>query len=283
MTPFNDEFLFITEQNPYRLDYMQNGEFKAPALTRKNADFIEAVVGLDSNYAKDNIVTKVPSDGYNPEINATKSNGMYCGSSAYWFNEMQKPGADFSYCLLGAIIAVDITNSTHLEASDNGRKVMREIICSKCSNVDDLKKRINIPFKADNKEHLISLMCRRTATKKKDSDRYNLSFATKFCSYAAKYLKCNIEYPKYDNVVSDALPDYMNIYLKEITNKRYYKINDYEQRQFKDDEIKMRDYRLNIYQRYNDDILKIVSNLKAHNINITIEEFDHIIWYGFKG
>ena len=43
----------ISKPDPYALDYVDGRPDKLPALTRKNADFLEAVVRLDSNYAKD--------------------------------------------------------------------------------------------------------------------------------------------------------------------------------------------------------------------------------------
>ena len=42
----------VNSDNPYVLDHIE-GKDTMPALTRKNADFIEAVVRLDSNYAKE--------------------------------------------------------------------------------------------------------------------------------------------------------------------------------------------------------------------------------------
>ena len=47
----------ITSENPYILDYLLCDK-KRPALTRKNADFIEAVIRLDSNYAKDSYINE---------------------------------------------------------------------------------------------------------------------------------------------------------------------------------------------------------------------------------
>lgn len=118
----------ITNINPYVLDYVSGRTDKLPASTRKNADFIEAVVHLDSNYAKD-LEVNPPSEGYDPEVNAESSNGKYCGSTAYWFEEMKTLNCDFRKCVLGAVIAIDSTNSTHLEAAILGRKSMRDVIC----------------------------------------------------------------------------------------------------------------------------------------------------------
>lgn len=99
-----------SNENPYVLDYVAGRTDKLPALTRKNADFIEAVIHLDSNYAKD-LEINPPSNGYDPELNVESSNGKYCGSTAYWFNEMKKPNCDFKKCVLGAVISLSFAKN----------------------------------------------------------------------------------------------------------------------------------------------------------------------------
>lgn len=268
----------IHNENPYVLDYVDN-EYKLPALTLKNAKFIEAVVHLDSNYAKD-LEVNVPSENYDPEVNAESSQGMYCGSTAYWFNEMKKDNCNFRKCVLGAIIAIDSTNSTHLEAAYSGRKIMRDIICKKCSSYHDLLNMLNIPFDSSNHEHLISLLTKKTIAKKDNVPRYNLSFATKFCAYASIFLNANIKYSKYDNIVSDALPKYVKVYLNKIVNAREFKINSYQRKNLTDEEKYQ--YRLDVFEKYSRAINEIIESLVIENIFISREELDHIIWYGLK-
>lgn len=258
----------ITSENPYILDYLLCDK-KRPALTRKNADFIEAVIRLDSNYAKDSYINE-PSVGYEPEINAESSNGKYCGSSAYWFNEMKKPNSNFKKCVLGAVIAIDSANSTHLEAAVSGRKTMRDIICKKCNNYLDLIDMLNTPFEPTNHEHIISLLTAKTISKKDGKVRFNISFATKFCAYASIFLNSKIQYSKYDNIVSSALPDYSEIYLNEHKKQNEYKINDIQRRKL-DDEGNFQ-YRLNVYNDYQKTINRIIEKLKNDGINLTIEE-----------
>ncbi len=269
-----------SNENPYVLDYVAGRTDKLPALTRKNADFIEAVVRLDSNYAK-NLEINHPSGGYDPESNAEASNGKYCGSTAYWFNEMKKPNCDFKKCVLGAVIAIDSTNSTHLEAAFSGRKLMRDAICSKCKDWHGLVEMLNVKFNPSDPDHIISLLTVRTPAKKGGGARYNISFATKFCAYAAIYLNSQIKYSKYDNIVSDALPIYAEVYLNETKNAREYKINGYQTRNL--DDKGNYQYRLDVYEKYALTISKILDELRADKINLTKEEFDHIIWYGLKG
>ncbi len=270
----------VTDKNPYVLDYVSKRLDKLPALTRKNADFIEAVIHLDSNYAKDGEIN-APSEGYDPEDDAKISSRKYCGSTAYWFNEMQKQDCNFRRCVLGAVTAIDRTNSTHLEAAILGRKSMRDIICEHCRNYHDLVNLLNVPFTSSNHHHLIALLTAKTIAKKDGGARYNISFATKFCAYAAIYLNSKIKYSKYDNIVSDALPIYSKVYLNETKNAREYKINEYQTKKL--DDKGNYQYRLDVYGKYALTISKILNELRADKINLTKEEFDHIIWYGLKG
>jgi hypothetical protein len=268
----------IHSENPYVMDYVAE-RLKMPALTRKNADFIEAVVRLDSNYAKDFEIHE-PSENYDPEENAESSHGKYCGSTAYWFSELMKTNCNFRKCILGAVIAIDRTNTTHLEASYDGRKTMRNIICDYCNDYHDLVRMLEVPFKRDKHNHLISLLNQKTIAKKDDGARYNISFATKFCTYAAIFLDSQIRYSKYDNIVSDALPTYSKVYLGESKNAREYKINEYQRRNL-DDNGNFQ-YRLDVYGKYESAISRILNELRADGIYLTREEFDHIVWYGLK-
>lgn len=270
----------ISNSNPYVLDYVADRTDKLPALTRKNANFIEAVVHLDSNYAKD-LEINPPSEGYDPEVNAESSNSKYCGSTAYWFEEMKKPNCNFRECVLGAVIAIDSTNSTHLEAAILGRKSMRDVICMNCEDWHGLVEMLNVPFNPTNHNHIISLLTVKTIAKKDGGARYNISFATKFCAYAALFLDAQIKYSKYDNIVSDALPTYVKVYLGETKNAREYKINEYQRRNLDDDGNYQ--YRLDVYAKYENAISRILNELREDGIYLTREEFDHVVWYGLKG
>ncbi len=279
----------VSDANPYVLDKVDSSteKKKITALTKKNADFIKAVIRLDSNYG-DDFVSKSPAKGYDPE-NAKSTNKKNRGSTAYWFYEMKKNGCDFKKCVLGAIISIDSTNSTHLEAAyfekQDGTKVscrkgMRDIICDKCSDYKDLLQMLDQPFDAKNPDHLISLLTEKTFQIKDGKPRYNISFATKFCAYASFFLGATIKYPKYDNVVSDALPKYEKIYLNRKKKLKEYKIDHNKAKTMSDD--KNYQYRLDVYDKYSKTISEILKALKSDNINLTEEEFDHIVWYSMK-
>lgn len=269
-----------TSSNPYIMDYILYINNKIPALTRKNADFIEAIVRLDSNYAKESIIVP-PTEGFNPEINYSGSKGMYSGSIAYWFHAMRQEIYPFPTALLGAIIAVDRSNSTHLESSISGRLSMRDRICEICNNLQDFITEIEKEFYSEDNMHLISILSAPIPAKGKNGVRLNVSFASKFCDYASIYLGCQRKYSKYDDIVSAALPSYAKIYLNRDLKKNEFKVDNSKQSKMKDEE-KLK-YRLQIYEKYYQCIGTIIQVLKDENISLSREEFDHIIWYGFKG
>ncbi len=253
----------IHNDYPYILDYLCEDN-SITALTLKNSEFIEAVVGLDSNYSR--------------ESKDTPPDNKYGGSTFYWFNKMQN-GSNFKECLSEFISAIDRSNSTHLEASNDGEKSGRQIvldrILARCQNVDDLKHALENKIVDEN--HLIGVLCASMAAKR--GERYNLSFATKLCSYAAEYFKLSVQYPKYDNVVASNLPKYTMYYLNEDENANTYLINDAEKRRCKGDRAANLKLRLDKYNHYRKSLDSIKAKLCANNIDLSLSEIDHIIWY----
>ena len=253
----------IHTDNPYELDRLVFDEHY-PALTRKNADFIEAVVGLDSNYSKDSLIVE--------------PKGKYIGSIKYWFNQM-KSGGDFAHSVLMAITAIDSTNSTHLEASKDGRKILCDRITSACSNCQELEDMLKADFESDDTKHILSILTERIDDKS-GRVRYNLSFASKFCSYGALFLGLSTEYSKYDRIVSENLPIYAKCYLGKKYPASYFIIDSQQIKELSDEEKLL--YRLKIYREYSDTIKEIIDVLQKDGICINREELDHIIWYGRK-
>jgi hypothetical protein len=276
----------ITGSTPYDLDVMEYGETKLAALTEKNSHFIEAVINLDSNYKKQKNEVK-PDDKFNPETMFNDSKGLYCGSFNWWFKQMSMASseAEFKRAILGAVISIDSSNSTHLVSSVSGRMEMRNRICKACkkSNIDSLKALLNEQFESNNQNHLISVLTDKTTAIKKDKDgnesfRYNFSFASKFCAYASGFLNLKNQYPKYDKVVSKKLVNYVFAYLGEKLPKNYFKMpDDNSNPQKLAKELKIYEE----YWRYIDTILKIVN--KGKKDPLTYEQFDHIVWYANKG
>lgn len=260
--------------DPYSMDMVKG--FDIAALTRKNSNFIEAVLKLDSNYKKEQQAVP-PDDRFDLNTHASNSNGLYCGSAKFWFNEMTNTDSDYSYkeCVLGAVIAIDRSNSTHLETTENGRKKMARRIVKRCPDLDALIDCLSTPFESTDDSHLLSCMMRKGLKSIKDgSDMYYLSFASKFCSYASSSLDLTIDYSKYDNVVAKALPIYYQAYCKEIVRKTEFMVDNSISDKYHN--------RLDVYERYSDTIALILDALSKKD-HLSRDEFDHIIWYGMKG
>ena len=260
-------------KDPYIMDMVTG--FEIAALTKKNSNFIEAVLKLDSNYRKEQKAVP-PDDRFVLNEHACNSNGLYCGSTKFWFNEMTNSNSDYSYkeCVLGAVISIDRSNSTHLETTENGRKKMARRIVKRCPNIDELIDCLSTPFKADD-SHLISCMLRKGLKSIKDgSDMYYLSFASKFCSYASTFLNLQTDYSKYDNVVAKALPVYYQAYCNKNVRTTEFLVDNSTSDKYHN--------RLSVYEKYSDTIAVII-NAIGKSDRLSRDEFDHIIWYGMKG
>lgn len=267
-------FTLTSDPNPYILDYckLQNAP-ELPALTRKNANFITAVIKLDSNYGRDADVSNKPHKTFDP---LKSSKGKECGSTAFWFNKM-KNGGDFETCLAGAIVAIDRVNSTHLEASVDGRTIIRKRILKICSKYSDIVAELEKNLMDQN--HIIAEIAAPIGAKRGNtSNRYNVSFASKFCAYAAKYLETQQQYVIYDQVIASHLWLYVDAYLCEKLDKKTFDFYSYREKQIKKNQpIDIRKF----YLDYSQKIEKIIDQVGSQGISK--EEFDHIVWYCLKG
>lgn len=254
---------------PYALDRIAG----IPALTKKNSEFIEAVVTLlDSNYAKFFDKAFGPKDpSFDPKEEGYSFANNRGGSVAYWFDQMKSGQKDYETCLFCAICTIDVMNSTHLEAAENGRLEMTQRVMEKAPTLDELKAALRDPFSSEKENHLIALLSKPMASKNKESLRCNLSFASKFCSYAAQFLEAGVEYSIYDRIVSQNLPAYLKAYgVEKKPTKRQFdatSTNDHHQK-------------LVIYERYCDAIGKLIKAANEERINR--KTLDYIIWYASK-
>ena len=247
-------------------------------MTRKNADFIEAIVALDSNYKRDMTVIP-PDDGFDINRDFNDSKGKYCGSIRYWFEKMLDPNSNYSECVLGAVTAVDRSNSTHLETVFEGRKKMRDRIVEHYPNVITLRGAISIPFTSENWNHIIHKLTEGGLFSIKDnSEMFFISFASKFITYASIVLNNSYLHSKYDGVVSANLPLYAKLYLNKTFRKTKFKVN-----QNNGNFVAKREKGLRMYGEYVSTINGILEVLEKVNVELTREEFDHIVWYCTKG
>ena len=252
----------ISNKNPYILDYVK-GTSNIVALTRKNVEFMKAIISLDSNY-KD-------------EENIYNENG-----SNFWFKCMMDHSKPYDDCLKEAIIRIDIANSTHLESTENGREKMFQIIKKYCPNVERLKEAIVVNPSTNNRDNLFFELC-VTMTNRKNQKANNISFASKFIFYPRKYLNNDVTFSKYDKVVSESLSCYQKIYVdSSIKENRNKYLNNVDKRKNFDDKHKQI-YTYNTYINYMNAINEILDCLKRDNeIIINQNEFDSVVWYAFK-
>lgn len=173
----------------YDLDKIvdNNNTFYIYAITKKNVQFIETVVALDSNY-------------FNADL------------EKYYDNMEQDENFDDS--LFNAIRIINSTNHTRLSKNEmNGYK--NELL-----NIFNDYKSMKSKLTSDYDE-IVKRLCKYPGPNPKT--KYNISFASKICFYLHERFVGN-SYPKakYDKVVASNLPKYVNYYLKEyVPNKRF--------------------------------------------------------------
>ncbi len=259
-----------------RLSIFKLGGNDYVAITRDNADIIECILSFDATY----------SGGTG--VNA-KPNKRFGGSLAYWQNWANKIFAissattqekEYKRFVDELVEVVDRSNATHLTAAINGRGKTAKRITTKCKTLQDLKNELSKdPFIAKNgiedvdPNHILHKLSEPLPSKK-GSMRCNISFASKFCQFASKILGASYEYSKYDNIVSKALPAYINKYLNIKYNSGYFLTGG------KSLSEKTRKYAK--YCNCIDKILEKVNAGKSNSQQISREEFDHIVWYTNK-
>lgn len=256
--------------NPYKLDLIRIGKHTIAELSKKNANFIEAIVSIDSNYQGDD--------------DKTNEKG-----TAYWFNEMlnSKTIHPYEYCLEKCIEIIDNHNSTHLEATKDGRNNMKKIILGRCPSGEKLKKEVLVTPTTNGTNNLFFDLL-QTMDHKTGYKVNNISFASKFISYARKYLNNNdTSFSKYDKVVAENLSKYQKYYAddgKKVSKSKFLNKSS-DRRKLKTDIEKQR-YTYETYIKYMETIDDIQKNLIDENgikIELTREEIDHVIWYTSKG
>ncbi len=242
--------------NYYTFDLKSN----IPCFTEKNLLLVNALIEYNSDYS-------VTTDKNHPE---------YKESYAGILDSLKESFFDFSKTenLEKVVKSIDKINSTHL-STHNGIQLTVE----KISNIENLKERM----KQGDSEIVHDIA---SAV----SDRYNFSFATKFCAYVCEIaLGLYDKYCIYDNVVQSVLPLYIHQYAKD-TEKPYYKIihKNRPDRRIEStvSDLRSKDNRNSGegYKTYRGIIDNIIKGVETKdNIKITYSQFDHLVWYYFKG
>lgn len=243
----------IIESNPYIIDVDKNG---FPCFTQKNIDFITAIVGIDSNYS-------VAYDCNNPS------------SSSYLLRNVFP---DKKEILEKAVKLIDKENSTHLSVSGYKKG-------------GDNNKGITIMVNAMVKKVGISKL--RERIKNGDTkivneiadfipNRYNPSFASKFCAFCNRNCFNKDDYSIYDNVLKEIIPYYAYVYLGECHWKKISGKNARNESKIAEEFADKNGDRN--YEGYNDLIGRIIEkNNMVFNAKISRKDFDLLLWYYFKG
>lgn len=296
----------------YQLDSFKFESEKYPTLSKKNRDFVEAILSIDSNYRQ--------------YTNNTINHHIYKNIKdplSEIFKRLNDENEDFKTNLLKIIVLIDTSNSTHLSTSFytgddnsefvtinnkeynvlNGLKEMRDRITKKINNANELIEAIKIPFNPYDKNHIFNIMNEPTIKREKNkkysevneayiqkNKKFNTSFVSKFLSYCYSYLIGNNNiYSKYDNVLVKYLPIYYAHYKNsenkiDKNDKNKYILSNLNKEQLRKQGIEnLKIGFAKLYKKYNDDIQEIINKLKEQNINLTRDEVDHIIWYTLKG
>lgn len=213
-------------------------------LTPKNVAKVEAMIRTDSKYSR-----------AGKKDNQEASPFWILEMKQYLENENYKGKETFEKVVENVVTYIDKENTTHLNADTVGRKEMTNRIVS-CK--DKLIEYLKDPNGTD--LELIRILSEKTEASKKA--RCNLSFASKFCHYACRYMfegqPEQDNFSIYDSIVKKALPIYCELYgLKKRSRKA------------------LRDY--GAYRETVDQIIH------ASGGKISRNGFDHLVWYFFKG
>lgn len=214
-----------------------------PAFTEKNVELINFLIDNDSNYRYD-------ADSQN--LNST-------------YNMIKKFGETYNIDELEQIISkIDVQNSTH-QASEgsNGGNKGRRITAEYISNIENLYERLR-----NEDAELVNEIAEAIPT------RYTFSFASKYCTYMSRYLFDADGYSIYDFILCNILPYYAWVYLGENhkANTKSKVASEYGARGKGD------------YKGYRNLIDRIRMKSEAFTgYNIKRVDFDHLLWYYFKG
>ncbi|MCH5170499.1 MAG: hypothetical protein J1F24_04345 [Oscillospiraceae bacterium] len=297
----------IESESKYIFDTDEN---RFPTFTKKNIEFLNAILQYDSNYRSssyesdsNNEDTSDKEDKYKHVNTIKEYEESYAGilqrNKDNFFNSFDMSNINnTSDDLYKVIESIDKINSTHLASEGNTpkkdeneeRNKGRERFAKKIRSLggNRLKERLESNSKEDRAKLVEELANKDVAGK------LNFSFATKFCAYVSTHaLNDPDNFCIYDNVVQSVLPYYAKMYVDEsVYNEKKYsglyktikdcKQNNYQSRN--ESLVEERYRETNNYKGYMeliDDIIAGIENKTGEKI--TYQDFDHIVWYYFKG
>lgn len=235
----------------YNLDLDVNG---APIFSKKNIDIINCILRYDSNY-------RATVDKTHPEYRGTYVDILNCGT---------KPQIPTKPKILYEVIkSIDKINSTHLSVQNGISHTVNYII------------NMTVPVFENRLRNKDDTLVTEIANviKLNGGSRFNLSFASKFCAYVSRIVLRSDNFCIYDKVIQSVLPYYHYQYASN-GNIKYYSKNTKGNNISKIDKLS---HKLG-YGFYRKVIDETISGMQsAFNMNITYENFDHLLWYYYKG
>ena len=237
----------LREAEKYAIKKISKGGLEVADLSRDNVAIIEAMIQHDSAYINS---TNVESEKSTAHCMIEFKKAVFSNNKTIDFN-----------IILDAVVAVDRDNTTHLNSDGGGRKEISERIHQ--LSTDKLVKFLYDPIGTN--YELIDIICKKTNSERKP--QRNISFASKFCHYAAFYFfegnPQQDNFSIYDKVLQINLPRYLKFYGIEADIKTVEK-------------EKNRDGYVS-YQKAVDAVIK------ASGSRISRNGFDHLVWYYYKG
>lgn len=252
----NNRTFVKKENSTYQFDTDQNGY---PTFTQKNLDFVTAIISYDSNYSSSSVQSdSLAEDNY---VSILSREDFFA------LNKLDQ-----------VITSIDKINSTHLSSEGSrvkgggGKEKTAEAI--RRIGGEELRKRLE-----EGDPVLVHEIASAVPNK------YNFSFASKFCAYASQHALKKHNFCIYDKVLQSVLPYYYYIYVDGDGYRNLYKTV----RGRADNESIISDHcqdrkNTNGYAQYRQLIDDIISGIEEKcGICIDYEAFDHIVWYYFKG
>lgn len=230
----------IDKKSVYEFDTTPEGIL---VFTDKNIELIQAIVRNDSAYRR----------SFDPE----------CQHSSAGLLKGRFPESDEE--LLEAVVLIDTENSTHLavtgknKGSNGGCKIAAQYIAEHYEYV-------RAEIEAGRPEVVEKL------SKELVPDRYNISFASKFCTFTQRYCFNKDDFSIVDTVLCRVLPAYETLYLHRETKQNKWS--------------KQRENKAFDYKAYQDTIKAVLDSVNGSgdvSHKVTRQEFDLLLWYYYKG
>ena len=269
----------------FEFDFIENT--KIPKFTKKNLALINTFLKYNSSYS----AAENADEGSYAQILKDNTETFFCFEKPADADEKtNKDDIDengkIKTKLYRVIESIDKINSTHLASEGGGKRNENEPKKNKgrvyteevIRNIDNIKERL-----MEGDPQIVFEIASAVGTK------YNFSFATKFCTYVSELaLERPDLYCIYDDVVQAILPIYIYYYVGTEKAKEYYKVVNKSKPELRRIEstvsqLKSKD-KENGYAEYRDLIDEIIKGIKEKDgLEVTYSEFDHILWYYFKG